>query len=141
MAFMPRDDFESVPVEPLSEYLLMASTFAAPFLALVFGVLGVFSMASEYSSGMLLSSLAVVVGLTFVLPPAFQMLTNTGWAWVPAVGDYLPTPLGIILSEGLVGPDAGSTAPGYWHALVSMGLWAAAPIVPAAILFKMRDAK
>lgn len=235
-AYMLRSDFQSVPAEALSGYLLVASTFAFPFLALVFGVLGVFTMSNEYSSGMILSSLAavpgrtpafiakaivlaivaavtalvivvgglglavgaipdaagqlfhsavvsgvlgtaaflvlvallafgfagilrstaggvaVVVGLTFVLPIAFQMLAHTGWAWVPAAADYLPTALGSTLSEGLVDPnaplgtvaDAGSdattsTAPGYWQALGVMGLWAAAPVVPAAILFKTRD--
>lgn len=224
MAFNLRGDFEDAPAGALPDYLLMASTFAAPFLALVFGVLGVFSMASEYSSGMILSSLsavpsrtpvliakalvlallaavnalillfggvcfavvaipeavgqvmdpvvvsgvlgtaaylvlisllafgiagilrstaggiAVVVGLTFVLPLAFQMLANTGWGWVPTVGDFLPTPLGIVLSEGLVGADADSTTPDYWQALVAMGMWAAAPMAPAAILFVTRDA-
>ncbi|MBK0421113.1 ABC transporter permease subunit [Leucobacter sp. CSA2] len=42
----------------LQMYLLTVSTFAAPFLAMVFGVLGVFSVTSEYSSGMILSTLA-----------------------------------------------------------------------------------
>ncbi|GAA2831410.1 ABC-2 type transport system permease protein [Leucobacter komagatae] len=46
--------------EALQSYLLTVSTFASPFLALIFGVLGVFVMSSEYSSGMILSSLAAV---------------------------------------------------------------------------------
>ncbi|MFV0433784.1 MAG: ABC transporter permease subunit [Leucobacter sp.] len=44
----------------LQTYLLMVSTFTAPFLALVFGVLGVFAVSSEYSSGMILSTLTAV---------------------------------------------------------------------------------
>lgn len=48
-------------------YLLTLSTFGAQFLALVFGVLGVFAIASEYSSGMILSTLAAVPRRTPVL--------------------------------------------------------------------------
>lgn len=44
----------------LQAYLLIVSTFTAPFLALVFGVLGVFAISSEYSSGMILSTLTAV---------------------------------------------------------------------------------
>lgn len=236
IAFVLSGEFEGVPAEALSSYLLMTSTFAAPFLALIFGVLGVFTISSEYSSGMILSTLAavprrmpvfvakavvlsllaaftaavivgaglgfgvaalpasagqladpvvvsgalgtvgylvlvalmafgvagllrstaggiaVVVTLTFVLPIAFQMLSLTGWEWVPVVANYLPTPLGSVLSQGLVDSAAATGAvtvegqavangPGYWEALGSMAAWAAAPIVPAAILFKTRDAK
>lgn len=53
-------DVSALPVEALQSYLLTVSTFASPFLALIFGVLGVFAMSSEYSSGMILSSLAAV---------------------------------------------------------------------------------
>nr|WP_244303387.1 ABC transporter permease [Leucobacter coleopterorum] len=44
----------------LQHYLLMVSTAAASFLVLVFGVLGVFAVSSEYSSGMILSTLTAV---------------------------------------------------------------------------------
>lgn len=44
----------------LQGYLLMVSGAAAAFLSLVFGVLGVFAVSSEYSSGMILSSLTAV---------------------------------------------------------------------------------
>lgn len=50
----------ALSADALQSYLLTVSTFASPFLALIFGVLGVFVMSSEYSSGMILSSLAAV---------------------------------------------------------------------------------
>lgn len=53
-------DVATLPDEGLQSYLLTVSTFASPFLALIFGVLGVFVISSEYSSGMILSSLAAV---------------------------------------------------------------------------------
>lgn len=233
-----RSEFQGAPADELSGYLLMASSFAFPFLALIFGVLGVFSLASEYSSGMILSTLAavpsriplfvgkalvlcataavtalvivlgglaiavaaipdaagqlldpvvvsgvlgtaaflvlisllafgvagilrstaggiaVVVGLTFVLPIAMQMLESTGWTWVVTAADHLPTSLGSILAEGMGGAGvpagaeadvaqetAASTPPGYWQALCVMSLWAAVSVLPAAILFTRRDAK
>ena len=43
-------------------YLLTVATFASPFMALVFGALGVFAIGSEYSSGMILSTLIAVPG-------------------------------------------------------------------------------
>lgn len=214
-------------------YLLMVSGFASPFLALIFGVLGVFAVASEYTSGMILSTLAavprrtpvivakaivtaviaaltalvivggglgiaavimpdalgqlgslnvisgalgtiaylvlitlfsfgvaamlrstaggiaVVAGVTFVLPIAFQFLAMSNWEWVPVAATYLPMDLGSTLGSGLL--DAGSAdptagmrlegAPDYWGALGAMTVWAAATLIPAAILFKKRDAK
>ncbi|KAM9862261.1 ABC transporter permease [Leucobacter sp. BZR 635] len=53
-------DPSSLPADALQSYLLTVSTLASPFLALIFGVLGVFVISSEYSSGMILSSLAAV---------------------------------------------------------------------------------
>lgn len=53
-------DPAALPAEGLQNYLLTVSTLASPFLALIFGVLGVFVISSEYSSGMILSSLAAV---------------------------------------------------------------------------------
>lgn len=219
----------------LQTYLLIVSTFTAPFLALVFGVLGVFAISSEYSSGMILSTLtavprrspvfaakalvtagiaaatalalvlgglaiavaflpeagaqivstavisgalgtvaylvliallafgvagllrstaggiAVVAGLTFVLPIAFQLLTLTGWEWVPTVSAYLPSELGGTLSRGIaestlaevatIEGAAAPAGPGYWLALVSMVGWAAVAAAPAALAFQRRDAR
>ncbi|MGR4009961.1 ABC transporter permease [Leucobacter sp. 1207-22] len=48
----------------LQGYLLMVSTFSAPFMALIFGALGVFAIGSEYSSGMILSTLIAVPSRT-----------------------------------------------------------------------------
>lgn len=218
----------------LQTYLLIVSTFTAPFLALVFGVLGVFAISSEYSSGMILSTLtavprrspvfaakalvtasiaaitalllvlgglgiavaflpeaageiastavisgalgtvaylvliallafgiagllrstaggiAVVAGLTFVLPIAFQLLMLTGWEWVPTVSAYLPAELGSTLSQGIAESvpaevaaieGGGAAGPGYWVALASMVGWAAIAAVPAALAFQRRDAR
>ncbi len=208
--------------EGLQSYLLMSSTLSAPFLALIFGVLGVFAISSEYSSGMILSTLtavpkrtpvfvakalvlaalsaltaallvlgglavavlwlpdaaaqlgttpvvsgalgtiaylvlialfafgvaallrstaggvAVVAGITFVMPIVFQVLSITGWEWVGTASMYLPTPLGGTLSQGLTTMPM---EPGYWVALTAMVIWAAVTVVPAAILFKRRDAR
>lgn len=41
----------------LQQYLLMTASISAPFIALVFGVLGVLVMSSEYASGLILSTL------------------------------------------------------------------------------------
>ncbi|WP_125099614.1 ABC transporter permease [Leucobacter chromiireducens] len=208
--------------EGMQSYLLMVSTLPAPFLALIFGVLGVFAISSEYSSGMILSTLtavpkrtpvfaakalvlaalsaataallvlgglavavlclpdaaaqlgstpvvsgllgtiaylvlialfafgvaallrstaggiAVVAGVTFVLPIVFQVLSMTGWEWVGTASQYLPGSLGGSLSQGLTTVPM---EPGYWTALVAMVIWAAAAVVPAAILFARRDAR
>ncbi len=203
-------------------YLLMGSTMSAPFLALVFGVLGVFAISSEYSSGMILSTLtavprrtpvfvakavllavsagviaavlvfgglgiavlmypaaatqllsvpvisgalgtiaylmlialfafgvagllrstaggiAVVAGITFVLPIVFQVMSMTGWEWVNTAAAYLPTPLGGTLSMGI---SEQASDPGFWAALGAMAIWAAVTVIPAAIAFQRRDAR
>lgn len=212
---------DALGAEALQGYLLLVATLAAPFLALVFGVLGVFAISSEYSSGMIQSTLtavpsrtpvylakalvlalvagvtalvlvfgglgiaavvmpaaaayigssvvisgalgtvaylvlialfafgiaallrstaggiAVVAGITFVLPVVFQILTMMNWEWVNVVSSYLPMPLGLVLSQGVI--DGGGS-PDFWQALIAMVVWAAAVLVPAAILFKRRDA-
>ncbi|UOR03291.1 ABC transporter permease [Leucobacter allii] len=204
----------------LQSYLLTVSTFASPFLALVIGVLGVFAITSEYSSGMILSSLAavptrrpvflakaivtaaltavtalalvlgglvcaiaflpaaagelaslpvltgalgtvaylvliallafgiaallrstaggiaVIAGITFVLPIAFQMLGFTGWEWVSVVSAYLPASLGSSLAVG-----TGAVDPSFGIALLAMAVWAAAALIPAGVAFQRRDAR
>ena len=204
-------------------YLLLVSTFTAPFLALVFGVLGVFAISSEYSSGMILSTLAavpkrtpvfvakaivlagfaaltalvlvvaglalgvafmpasaaelasarvisgaggaiaylvliallaygvaaltrstaggiaIIVGLTFVLPIGFQLLTMTGWEWVTVASQYLPSNLGNTLTGGITAPVDGLL--GFWAALAAMIAWAAVALIPAGAAFVRRDAK
>lgn len=212
----------------LQQYLLMTATISAPFIALVFGVLGVLVMSSEYASGLILSTLVaaprrgsvfaakavvlatasaltavvvigvglllgamfnpaaapyivttqvltgalgtaayltllalfafgiatltrnaaagigIVAGVTFVAPIAFSMLLMSGWEWVPAVMDYLPTQLGSTLSIGIM-PAAeaaamGASGLGFWGALAAMVGWAAVTVIPAAIVFSRRDA-
>lgn len=206
----------------LQSYLLMVSTAAASFLALVFGVLGVFAVASEYSSGMILSTLtavpkrtpvavakvlvltiisavtaltivlgglvvaalclpaalpaltsttvisgalgtvaylvlfalfaagvagilrstaggvAVVAGVAFVLPIGFQVLSLTGWEWVPSAAQYLPASLGNVLTQGLSEVASG---PNYWGALAAMATWAILTMIPALVTLVRRDAR
>lgn len=208
----------------LRDYLLITATFAAPFLALIFGVLGVFAISSEYTSGMILSTLAavprrgsvfaakglvlailatiigvvlvlgglglalalhpsaitelatlpvvtgtlgtvaylllialfaygvagilrstaggiaVVAGVTFVLPIALQMMSMTGWEWVATVSNFIPINLGALLSQGITEAD-GAYGPSYLQSLLAMVIWAAVAVIPAAILFQKRDAK
>lgn len=212
----------------LQQYLLMTSTISAPFIALVFGILGVLVMSSEYASGLILSTLVaaprrgavflakavvlaaasavtaalviggglligalfnpaavgqiftaqvitgalgtaayltllalfafgiatltrnaaagigIVAGITFVAPIAFSMLTMTSWEWVPTMMNYLPTQLGSTLSVGVISAAEaaamGASDVGYWGALVAMIVWAAATVIPAAIVFGRRDA-
>ena len=206
----------------LQGYLLMVATAAASFLALVFGVLGVFAVASEYSSGMILSTLtavprrtpvavakvlvlaiisavtalaivlgglaiaaiclpaalpelasstvvsgalgtvaylvlfalfaagvagllrstaggvAVVAGVAFVLPIGFQVLSLTGWEWVPVAAQYLPASLGNVITQGITEDASG---PNFWGALAAMVVWAAAVLAPAMVSFLRRDAR
>ena len=64
----------------------------------------------------------------------------TGWEWVPVVADWMPANLGATLSSVAMqsAGDAGSVS--YWGALGGLTAWAAAALVPAAILLKTRDA-
>lgn len=229
MALMWSNQFDQGPGAPTTDpagyqsYLLLVSTFTAPFLALVFGVLGVFAISSEYSSGMILSTLAavprrspvfiakavvlagfaaltalvlvaaglllgvlfmpdsaselgslpvvsgalggiaylvliallaygvagltrstaggiaIVTGLTFVLPIGFQVLTLTNWEWVPTVAQYLPSNLGGTLTRGIIEEIPGQI--GFWIALIAMAAWAAVAVIPAGAAFQRRDAK
>lgn len=215
-------DTATMSAAELQGYLLNVATSSSPFLALIFGVLGVFAISSEYSSGMILSSLAavprrtpmyaakalvlafvsgitaivlavaslsiavlylpesaaelgsevvvsgvfgmvayllliallgygiaamlrstaggiaIVAGLTFVLPIGFQFLSMTSWEWVPVVYNYLPMPLGIVLSAGDVAVETGPT---FYIALLAMAIWALVPCLLGQLIMKARDAK
>ncbi len=217
---------EGAPAIPTETYALSSATIAAPFIALVFGVLGVFAISSEYSSGMILSTLtavpkrtpvflakaivlavvavvtaailvvgglliallfnsevgsvifskvvvsggigaivyltliallafgvatlfrstaggiAVIAGVTFVLPLGLQIATMTGWEWVSTVSHYIPAALGNTMSAGIAEATVpGATGPDYWGAMLIMLVWALVAVVPAGILFRTRDAK
>ncbi|KKI21137.1 MULTISPECIES: ABC transporter permease [unclassified Leucobacter] len=217
---------EGVPTIPPETYALSSATIAAPFIALVFGVLGVFAISSEYSSGMILSTLtavpkrtpvflakaivlavvavvtaailvigglliallfnsevgsvifskvvvsggigaivyltliallafgvatlfrstaggiAVIAGVTFVLPLGLQIATMTGWEWVTTVSHYIPAALGNTMSAGIAEATVpGATGPDYWGAMLIMLAWALVAVIPAGILFRTRDAK
>ena len=206
----------------LQGYLLIVSTSAASFLALVFGVLGVCAVASEYSTGMIQSTLtavprrspvasakmlvlaaisaaaalviiggglaiaalslpaavpalgstavlsgalgmvsylvlfalfaagvagllrstaggiAVVAGVAFVLPIGFQILSLTGWEWVPTAAQYLPASLGNVIAQGIAEVASG---PNFWGALAAMVGWAVVVMVPALFALMRRDAR
>lgn len=87
-------------------------------------------------------AISVIVVLLFVSTLILQILSVTGWAWVPEIAQWMPADLGYQLS---VAPFVPADAPaeagvGYWAALAGLGVWAAAALAPAAILLKKRDA-
>ncbi|MBP1324951.1 ABC-2 type transport system permease protein [Leucobacter exalbidus] len=51
------NDLAAASASDLNTYLLLSGTTAAPFLGLIFGVLGVLVMSSEYASGLIQSTL------------------------------------------------------------------------------------
>ena len=88
-------------------------------------------------------AIAVVVVLLFVSTLVFQILMVTGWAWVPEAMQWLPADLGNELSTSALLPadtPAEMRGVGYWAALGGLAAWAAAALVPAAVLLKTRDA-
>ena len=85
-------------------------------------------------------AISVVVVLLFVATIVMQVLTMTGWEWVSAVSDRLPASLGNTISTvAVAGPEYRGDV-SYWGALGGLVAWAAAALVPAAILLKTRDA-
>lgn len=100
----------------------------------------------SYGIGALLRSsagaISIVVVLMFVSTLVFQILMITGWEWVMAVAEWLPADLGNQLATSALMTDvpADEAGVGYWAALGGLAVWAAAALVPAAILFETRDA-
>ena len=90
------------------------------------------------------AGIGIVAGVTFVAPIALQILMMTGWEWVSSVMDYLPTSLANVLSMGVLpATDAAvmdTTGLSYGGALAVIVAWAAVTVIPAAIVFKRRDA-
>mgnify|MGYP001051150038 CR=1 FL=1 len=88
-------------------------------------------------------AISVVVALLFVSTLVLQILSLTGWTWVPEVAQWMPADLGYELSTAALMPSdapAEALGVGYWAALGGLVAWAAAALVPAAILLKTRDA-
>lgn len=85
-------------------------------------------------------AISVVVTLLFISTIVFQILAMTGWEWVPAVAQWMPADLGHTLSTSAVTPVEARGDVSYWGALGGLAAWAAAALVPAAILLKTRDA-
>ena len=85
-------------------------------------------------------AISVAVVLLFVSTIVFQVLTMTSWEWVPVVSQWMPADLGHTLSTTAVTPAEYRGDVSYWAALGGLAAWAAAALVPAAILLKTRDA-
>lgn len=85
-------------------------------------------------------AISVVVALLFIAPIVFQVLSVTGWEWVPEVANWLPANLGSALSSSAMQPADVVGSVSYWGALGGLTAWAAVALVPAAVLFKTRDA-
>lgn len=85
-------------------------------------------------------AISTVVALLLIAPIVFQVLTMTGWEWVPAVAEWLPASLGSTLSSSAMQSADVAGSVSYWGALGGLAAWAAVALVPAAVLFKKRDA-
>ncbi len=75
MGFAIRDLAGPLGQEGYVNYLLTVTGFPATFLSLVFGVLGVFVISSEYSSGMILSTLTAAPRRGLVMTAKAIILT------------------------------------------------------------------
>ncbi len=106
-------------------YLVLASVLA----------LGVGAMLRS-SAG----AISVVVTLLFVSTIVLQVLTMTGWEWVPAISQWMPAELGTTLAQAPIMPAEATVGVGYWAALGGLAVWAAAALAPAFLLLKQRDA-
>lgn len=85
-------------------------------------------------------AISVVVVLLFVSTIVLQVLMMTGWEWVPTVSEWMPAALGNTLSTVTLTPAEFRGDVSYWGALGGLAAWAAAALVPAAVLLKTRDA-
>ncbi len=85
-------------------------------------------------------AISVIVTLFFVMTIVLQVMMMTGWEWVPVVADWMPANLGNTLSTAALQgtPEPGAVT--YWGALGGLAAWAAVALVPAATLFKTKDA-
>lgn len=129
-------DAFSVLFEPAVMLSLLGTTMYFVLAALMSFGIGALLRSSA-------GAISVVVVLLFVSTIALQILLMTDWAWVPVVSDWMPASLGQELSTAaLIPADAPADAHGvgYWAALGGLAAWAAAALVPAAILLKTRDA-
>lgn len=98
------------PAAGMQVYLLMVSTFTAPFLAMVFGVLGVFAIASEYSSGMILSTLAAAPKRGMVFASKAVVL-----AMISAIGALIIVGAGLLIAVAFLPASAAQL--GSWEVL------------------------
>lgn len=89
--------------------------------------------------------IAVAVVLLFVATLVFQILAITGWEWVPTLAQWMPADLGYALTNASLTDYSAVTgsstdALGFWQAFGGLCAWAAAALIPAALLLKTRDA-
>lgn len=132
-AFMLGGDGFSALTAPAVLVSLLGNTLYLTLAALLALGLGALLRSSA-------GAISVVVALLFVATIAMQVLSITGWEWVPVVAEWLPASLGSTLSSAALTPAADAGSVTYWGALGGLAAWAAAALVPAAILLKTRDA-
>ena len=126
---------------------LPAAVPALGSTAVLSGALGMvsylvlFALFAAGVAGLLRSTaggIAVVAGVAFVLPIGFQILSLTGWEWVPTAAQYLPASLGNVIAQGIAEVASG---PNFWGALAAMVGWAVVVMVPALFALMRRDAR
>lgn len=123
------------------EPVLVSMTGAVLFLTLAALIsLGLGALLRSSAGG-----IAVAVLLLFVATLVFQILAITGWEWVPQVAEWMPADLGYALANSSLSEYAAITGASpdsvaFWPALGGLVAWAAAALIPAAILLKTRDA-
>lgn len=84
---------------------------------------------------------AVLAGVTFVVPIALNILSMSGWAWVQQVTLHIPLSLAQSLGSGIQAEVDPTFQLPYGLALVAFLVWVLATLIPAAILFQKRDAQ
>ncbi|CAG7598446.1 ABC transporter permease subunit [Leucobacter soli] len=124
--------FEAL-VEPTVLISLLGATLFLTLSALLSLGLGALLRSSA-------GAIAVMVTLLFISTIVFQILTMTGWEWVPTFAQWMPADLGHALSTWAVTDPEYRGDVSYWAALGGLAAWAVAALVPAGILLKTRDA-
>lgn len=132
--------FQPEAAEALSEPQFLSAVggsliFLLAMTLMSFGVAGILRSTA--------GGIAVVAGLTFVLPIAFAFASMAEKAWIDWILNHLPLTLGNFLSMGITEiPDGWEGEMLTWgESAISVGIWALVFLVPAFFLFLKRDAK
>lgn len=126
---------EAISVIMTEEILTSAAGIMIFLLSMTLLAFGVAAILRSTAGG-----IAVVAGLTFVLPIAFSFASMANKAWIDWIMVHLPLNVGSAAAAGL--PD--SVVPGalsWGESLVTAGVWAVLFLIPAVIMFLRRDAK